>query len=300
MKRAVVTGGLGFIGYHLCQALLENGVQVVCIDQRKAEREHEQDEKVMGMGRNSLFQHLDGDLSKENKKIVEEVSTADVVFHLASPSTKDSKWPTMNQISHQACTWIQFLCHSMQEHSRLLFPSTVEVYGDVPGLITENTPLQPTSPYGMIKAEVERCIQKEAEAKSIHYDILRLPTIYGPWQRSDMTFAQLLNEEQNVYQDRSTLDVLYVEDVVKGFILAAESTNPSDIYHLTSGQEGQWFQAAESLGAEAEVLKRTHSRSSLSPDKAREQLGFDPTTSLEEGLLKQKDHLHKWKERQNL
>ncbi|MCM2675094.1 NAD-dependent epimerase/dehydratase family protein [Alkalicoccobacillus plakortidis] len=294
MEKAVVTGGLGFIGYHLCQALLEAGLEVVCIEQPNETSIQGMDEKLLAMGRNALFEHISGDLDKEDSTIADRLSRADVVFHMASPSSKDSKWPMKHQTILQATKWVQFLCGSMKDDARILFPSTVEVYGDVPGLITEDTPLQPVSSYGMIKAEIELCVQKEAQLNNLNYTILRLPTVYGPWQRPDMTFAQILSEEAEVYQDRSTLDALFVDDVVNGFVLAAKSTNQSDIFHLTSGEQGQWFVAAQKLGAKADILKRTHSRSSLSPKKAEQQLGFNVTVTIEEGLRRQKEHMDKW------
>ncbi|TSB46141.1 NAD-dependent epimerase/dehydratase family protein [Alkalicoccobacillus porphyridii] len=294
MKKAVVTGGLGFIGYHLCQALLEEGVEVICIDINQKEWKQEHEEKLMRMGRNALFEFFHMDLDQIDSRLKTHLSSADVVFHMASPVSKDSKWPMKHQTIHQANMWVQQLCEGMKENAKFIFPSTVEVYGDVPGLITEDTPLQPVSPYGVIKADVEEYIKKQTPTNSVHYQIVRLPTIYGPWQRPDMTFCQLIRKQQDIYQDRSTLDVLYVTDAVAGLILSANSNDTSEIYHLSSGEEGRWFTCAKLLGAEADLLKRTHSRSSLSPDKAKNQLGFEARMPIEEGIQLQIDHEKQW------
>lgn len=294
VKKAVVTGGLGFIGYHLSQALLEKGIEVISVDVRIKEKALEQEEKLMGMGRNALFSYVEGNLDEDNHNLDHHISTADAVFNLASLASQDSKWQTKHQTIQQATNWIQHICKQMKASSTLIIPSSVEVYGDVPGLITEETPLQPVSSYGIIKAAIEDCVKQQAESYKLTYQIVRLPTIYGPWQRPDMTFYQLISEQSVVYQDRSTLDILYVDDAVKGLLLAADSNHGSSIYHLSTGEEGQWFEAAKQLGAEPDVLKRTHSRSSLSPKKASEYLDFSVRVSIEEGIEHQKQHYHSW------
>lgn len=293
MQKAVVLGGLGFIGYHLCQELLEKGVEVVCIEKQDPREYPELDEKLMYMGRNAAFDWMLGDLDDTDGCLFTKISEADTVFHMASPVSLESKWQLKNQTVQQATRWIQAISQAMKKDAMLIFPSTVEVYGDVPGLITEETPPQPISPYGLIKYELEQSIAKEAEAHQLRYSILRLPTVFGPWQRTDMTFAQLLNHEEEIYKDRSTLDALYVTDVAKGFVQAATKRDRSSIYHLTSGKRNQWFIGAKLLGACEELLKESYTRSSLSPKKAEEQLQFTASVTIEEGIRQQEEHVQK-------
>ncbi|MFK3937306.1 NAD-dependent epimerase/dehydratase family protein [Alkalihalobacillus sp. NPDC078783] len=293
MRRAVVLGGLGFIGFHLCQELLENGVEVVCIEKQDPHAYPELDEKLMYVGRNASFEWMLGDLDDKDERMYAKLKEADTVFHMASPVSLESKWQLKNQTVQQATKWIQTICQSMKKDAMLIFPSTVEVYGDVPGLITEETPPQPTSPYGLIKYELEQSIAKEAVAHQLRYAILRLPTVYGPWQRADMTFAQLLNNEEEIYQDRSTLDALFVTDAVKGFVQVAGQGDQSSMYHLTSGKRDQWFIGAKQLGAGEELLKASQTKSSLSPKKAEEHLQFRPDISIEEGIRQQEEHVQK-------
>lgn len=82
-----------------------------------------------------------------------------------------------------------------------------------------------------------------------------------------MTFAQLLNHEEEIYKDRSTLDALYVTDVAKGFVQAATKRDRSSIYHLTSGKRNQWFIGAKLLGACEELLKESYTGNSHSLPK---------------------------------
>lgn len=293
VRKAVVLGGLGFLGYHICQELLENSVEVVCIEKQDPRENLVMDEKLLYMGRNASFEWIQGDLDHEDERLFAKISEADTVYHMASPVSLESKWQLKNQTVQQATKWIQTISHSMKKEAMVVFPSTVEVYGDVPGLITEETPPQPTSPYGLIKYELEQSIIKEANAHQLRYLILRLPTVYGPWQRADMTFTQLLNHEDDIYKDRSTLDALYVTDVAKGFVHAAAQRDQSGVYHLTSGKRDQWFIGARLLGAREDLLKESQTRSSLSPKKAEEQLQFRASVPIEEGIRLQEEHVQR-------
>ncbi|WP_062048005.1 NAD(P)-dependent oxidoreductase [Bacillus sp. JCM 19034] len=292
MRRALVTGGLGFIGYHLCERLLYEGYEVIVIDTFQEEKDIEKEEKWMRIGRHDLLTFINDSL--ENMDLKSLLKKVDIVFHLAALTHADSKWPRLTEVIEKNVTVTERLIHACRSKTKFVYTSTVEVYGERPGKITEKTPTNPTSPYGITKLASERLIIRECKKKGISYYIFRLPTIYGPWQRGDMMFQQLLLGKKNVNLDRSTIDLVYVEDCVNGLLLAANSENENETYHLSTGKVGEWFRALSLIDPNHPKLTQQQPIVQLSADKAEGDLGFKVKTSLKEGIEKQRQHVEQW------
>lgn len=292
MSRALVTGGLGFIGYHLCERLLYEGYEVIVIDSIKDGIDIEKEEKWMRIGRNDLLTFFNASLEKMDlKKIIKKV---DIVFHLAALTHADSKWPRLTEVIEKNVTVTERLIHACTNQTKFVYTSTVEVYGERPGRITEKTTTNPTSPYGLTKLASERLIMRECKKKGIPYYIFRLPTIYGPWQRGDMMFQQLLLGRKNVNLDRSTVDLVYVEDCVDGLMLAAHTEKENEIYHLSTGKVGEWFKGLSLIDPNHPKLLQKQPIVHLCANKAEHDLGYKVKTSLEEGIEKQRQHVEQW------
>ncbi|GAE35424.1 NAD-dependent epimerase/dehydratase family protein [Halalkalibacter akibai] len=297
MEKVVVTGGLGFIGFHLVERLLAEGIQVVIIDQISDEKREEQEEKWLRIGRNDLVTLIDENLERVNfSKVLKGV---DVVYHLAASTSNDSKWKKLQKVIENNVEITKKIVESIPPKAKLIYSSTVEVYGERPGTITERTPSNPTTPYGITKLASERLIQQDCVKRNIVYNIVRLPTVYGPWQRSDMTYQQILTNEPNPGKDRSTIDVMYVEDCVEAFYLVATKNIANEIFHLATGEELSWFKGLDLLEC-SELVPKSPIKSFLSPDKTRNILGFVPQVSLEKGLAKQREHVKQWQQQRSL
>ncbi|WP_100404880.1 NAD-dependent epimerase/dehydratase family protein [Bacillus solitudinis] len=294
MKKVMVTGGLGFIGFHLCQRLLEEGIEVIAIDEMPVDRCHEQEEMQMRLGRNALFQLIENKL--EDIDLSNILRNIDVVFHLAAQTKYDGKWPRLAEMIENNVKVTTKLIEACSNKTRIIFASTIEVYGERPGSITERTPTNPTSPYGITKLASEIILEKEAKKKEINYIILRLPTVYGPWQRSDMTFQKLLlgEEVDTVSVDRSILDVVYVDDVIDAFILSATSTLENEIIQISSGQSNEWYTAIEEIIGKTNRFTVKKVKATLSSEKANLMLGFQAKTTLKQGVAKQRQHMKQW------
>ncbi|WP_088103545.1 NAD-dependent epimerase/dehydratase family protein [Halalkalibacter urbisdiaboli] len=298
MKKVVVTGGMGFIGFHLCKRLLEEGIEVIAIDEMPSERREQQEEMHLRIGRNALFQLI-------NKKIEDVdnlhamLSDVDVVFHLAAKTKYDSKWTRLAEVIEQNVKVTQTLLNACHAKTRFIYASTIEVYGARPGLISERTPTNPTSPYGITKLASESII-KEKNNKKVPYMILRLPTVYGPWQRDDMTYQRIMEgvEKELITYDRTTLDLVYVEDVVDAFILAATTDKKNEIIQIASGDSEAWFKAVNKLGCHK--FEKREPAATLSTEKAASVLGFKTKTTIDEGLAKQRQHMTQWQKQQGL
>jgi UDP-glucose 4-epimerase len=298
MKKALVTGGLGFIGFHMAERLLLEGKEVIIVDKMSTEEmKVEQEEKWLRIGRNDLVTLIDKKL--EDVDLEKVLKAVDVIYHFAAATSSDSKWPKLAKVIEDNVNLTKKLVKAMPRKATLIYASTVEVYGERPGKITERTPTNPTSAYGITKLASERLIEKECKERGISYQIVRLPTIYGPWQRADMTYQQILLGKKELEIDRSTLDVIYVEDCVEAFLLAASIDNRNEIFHLSSGQEGTWYEGLRLLGRQ-EITKQNRIRTTLSNEKSKTLLGFIPKTSLEKGLAKQCEHVKQWQNQQRL
>ncbi|MFC0469332.1 NAD-dependent epimerase/dehydratase family protein [Halalkalibacter kiskunsagensis] len=297
MKKALVTGGLGFIGFHLVQRLLMEGIEVIVVDEMPQEKNEVQEEMWMRIGRNDLATLLNEKV--ENIDLLSVLKDVDTIFHLAAQTSSDSKWPKLAKVIENNVKLTKKLVKAIPERAILIYASTVEVYGERPGLITERTPTNPTSAYGITKLASERLIENECKERGISYSILRLPTIYGPWQRSDMTYQQIILGKKDPEIDRSTLDVLYVDDCIEAFLLAANLHQKNEIFQLTSGQEEAWYEGIRLLGCR-EIKKKSKIKTTLSSDKSTTLLGFTPQITLEKGLAKQREHVKQWQNQQRL
>ncbi|TWI57218.1 NAD-dependent epimerase/dehydratase family protein [Halalkalibacter nanhaiisediminis] len=296
MKKVLVTGGLGFIGYHLCERLILEGIEVIAVDEYPDRKKAEQEEMELRLGRNALFTIIRGKLEKmEMGTLLKDI---DVIFHLAASTSIDSKWSTLARVIDNNVNLTKKLIEASPKTARIVYPSTIEVYGERTGIITERTPTNPTTPYGITKLASESLIQKLCPKRNMSYVILRLPTVYGPWQRDDMTYQQLLLGKIPPELDRSTLDILYVDDVVEAFLLAASTMKTNEVFHLTSCLDGAWFEGLQLLGVDPELYKKRCLKTTLLAEKSENLLGFQAKTTLKEGLAKQREHVTQWQKQQ--
>ncbi|BAB06610.1 NAD-dependent epimerase/dehydratase family protein [Halalkalibacterium halodurans] len=293
MNRVLITGGLGFIGYHLCEALLGQGIDVTVIDHCNDEmRKEEYEEKQLRMGRNALFHFIE--CSLEHFELSTVTQQVDTIYHLAAHPKREQLWTRLPENQENTLRRIRALTAQAKEGTRLIFVSSVEVYGERSGTITEQSPTRPTSPYGIVKLAAEKLLQKEANKRGLDYMILRLPTIYGPWQRQDMTYQQLLLGRKEVKDDQSTLDALYISDAINGLLLAGKTKHTNETIQLSSGNVNEWQKG------KAHLLNKSWNPSStplspiLSNEKAKQLLGFKVITPLKNGLEKQREHVTQW------
>ena len=298
MTTAVVTGGAGFLGSHLCEYLLEVGHRVVCIDNLETASlenvEHLRDES---------FHFVNHDVMEPI--VVDEA--VDVVFHLAAiPSPIDYLRLPLLTLKIGSYGTHNALGLAKWKRARFLLASTSEVYGD------PQVHPQPESYWGNVNPVGPRGVYDEgkrySEAMTMAYHrqqgvdtaIARIFNTYGPRMRSSdgraiPTFMRqaLENEPLTVFGDGSqTRSFCYVDDLIRGLYLLATSEEHRPI-NLGNPSEFTILELAET------VIRVTESGSEIvhealpvddpqirQPDitLAKEILGWQPEIELEEGL----------------
>jgi nucleoside-diphosphate-sugar epimerase len=294
----LVTGAAGFIGSHLAESLVAAGHDVLGVDSftdyydpaRKRENTAALDVVEADLVTASLDLLLDG---------------IDAVFHLAGqPGVRASFGPDFEHYVQRNVHASGRLFEAAARHGvRVVHASSSSIYGDAESYPTPEDALpQPISPYGVTKLCVEHLAYAHARTNGLDAICVRYFTVYGPRQRPDMAFTPLLEalasrETYRLFGDGSaSRSFTFVDDAVAGTIAAMERGRRGETYNVGGGEEGTMRDAialAEEISGRELVLER-HApavgdvkRTRADVAKAEAELGWAPTTSLEDGLRTQ-------------
>ncbi len=296
--RYLVTGAAGFIGSHLAAALAANGGDVIGLDSftdyydpaRKRANAADLDVVEADL--------LDADLDG----LLEDV---DGVFHLAGqPGVRASFGPGFEHyVSRNVHASARLFETAARRGARVVYASSSSVYGDAERYPTgEDVPPRPISPYGVTKLCVEHLAYAHASTAGLDGVGVRYFTVYGPRQRPDMAFTPMLEaladgEAFRLFGDGSvSRSFTYVADAVAGTIAAMEHGRSGEIYNIGGGEEATMSDAialAERIGGRELAVERHGAavgdvrRTRADVRKARADLGWAPTTGLDDGLRAQ-------------
>jgi len=303
-RRALVTGGAGFIGSHVADQLLAAGYDVEIVDNLSSGRRE-------NVPAGATFHHLDIG-SVEAATLVRE-GRFDVLCHLAAQidvrrSVDDPGYDARVNIigSLNLLEAVRAGAHG----TRVVFSSTGgAIYGDfVPVPCVEDMPKDPESPYGIAKLSVELYMAYYARVHGIATVALRYSNVYGPRQDPHgeagvvAIFCNriLKGEPLTVFGDGSqTRDYVYAGDVARANVAAATVPLPPQrqvdvrAFNIGTGRETSVIDLAATLQRAAGTNVPVHNapprpgelpRSAVSNAKAVRDLGWSPTVSLEDGL----------------
>ncbi len=301
MSRAVVTGGAGFVGSHLCDRLLEEGWDVVCLDSLLTGRMDNLGEAL----RNRRFRFDDYDVTH----YLHVEGAVDWVLHFASPaSPRDYLRHPIHTLKVGALGTLRSLGLAKAKGAGFLLASTSEVYGD-PGVSPQPetywgnvNPVGPRGVYDEAKRYAEAMAMAYYRAHGVSVKIARIFNTYGPRLRVDdgravPTFISqaLTGKPLTVHGDGSqTRSLCYVDDLVEGLwrLLISDLKGP---VNLGNPQEVTVIEFAELIrrlsGSSSETIhvERPEDDPSVRcPDisLARRTLGWEPSVPLEEGLAR--------------
>lgn len=294
MKKVLITGGAGFIGRHLSDHLLDNGFEVSVIDNESlGDRKHLNLDKV---------RFIEGDL-RSTDDVRKAVDGQDVVVHLAADTrVMDSiENPAFNFENNVIGTFNLLQASRELGVQRIVAASTGgAIVGDVPPPVHEQIAAQPTSPYGASKLMMEGYLSAYNAAYGLSTCAVRFSNIYGPrsFHKGSVVahfFKRLLaGEDLIVYGDGSQQrDYLFVGDLTSGIQAAIEKTDATGAYQLGTGKPTTINELIEVMrtvtGKDIQPVYKDFRAGEVRNtwcqiDKAREGFGFNPTTSLEDGI----------------
>lgn len=300
--RILVTGGAGFIGSHLVDALLARGDELRVVD--VLDDYYDPRIKLGNMvGFRDRVHFAQVDL-RDRAGLERALEGCEAVIHLAAragvrPSIRQPELYVDNNVRGT-----QVLLDAMAARGvkRLVYASSSSVYGarSGAGAFRESDPVsRPVSPYAATKLAGELLIHAACATGDLQASCMRLFTVYGPRQRPEMAihlFARktLAGEAITRFGNGESLrDYTFVGDIVRGLVAALERPDGFQVYNLGSGRPITLNGLLEAL---ARVLERPLRIEQLpdqpgdvpatwaSIDKAREELGWAPERDLDEGL----------------
>ena len=303
--RVLITGGAGFIGYHLAAALIGRGDTVGLLDNfneyydPEIKRRNARDLEALG----GATTHTVDILDKEGLRRVFEKDRPEAVVHLAAwagvrPSLeKPALYTDVN------VTGTVNMLETAKEFSTgcFIFGSSSSVYGGsgrVP--FTEDDPVaRPISPYAATKRAGELLCHAYAHNFDMRITCLRFFTVYGPRQRPDLAihkFARLMAEDREIpfFGDGdSRRDYTYVDDIVSGILAAMEKNFQFEIFNLGESQTISLTELVanleEALGKKARLMRLPEQTGDMKVtyadiSRARKMLGYNPRTSFRDGI----------------
>jgi UDP-glucose 4-epimerase len=288
--RTVVTGGAGFIGSHVVEALLARGDKVTVVDSFvTGSRENLRDEAALA----------ERDIRED---LTDAVAGAEVVFHLAAQADVGTsvERPEYDAEVNVLGT-LRVLEAARAAGAQVVFSSTGgAIYGETARPAREDDPLVPISPYGTSKLAGEQYLASWNRLHGTHHVALRFANVYGARQLPKLeggVVAIFFNclvarEKVTIFGDgEQTRDFIYVQDVVAGMLAAVG--HQGGVFNIGTGVEtsvNELYDAcrrAAGAGGDPEYAPQRLGdllRSVVDPSLAGRELGWRPERSLDDGL----------------
>ncbi len=314
----LVTGGAGFIGSNFIRYVLQHDpdVQIVNVDALTYAGNLTNLEDVADSPR---YHFVRGKI--QDQALIEQVCRdygVEGIINFAAESHVDRS-------IHSAAPFLETnvlgVLHLLEVVRKLSIPrfvhiSTDEVYGSIAeGAATEESPLRPNSPYAASKASADLLIRSYIRTYGVPAIITRASNNYGPYQFPEkliplMITNALENQPLPVYGDGQNIrDWLFVEDHCAALWLIYQRGSEGEIYNICSGEQRRNIEVVEAI---VRLLNKPSSLIQFVPDrpghdrryamdatKLRQQLGWQPTVSFDEGLARTvqwyQNHRQWWK-----
>jgi len=304
--KVLITGAAGFIGSHLCERLLDDGWQVLGVDNF----DDFYDPQIKRRNINSClkkknFQLVEVDIRDRSAISVLIGDGVDIIVHLAARAgvRPSIARPLLYADVNINGTTVLLEAAKEQRIGKFIFGSSSSVYGNnekIPFSEDDNVDF-PISPYAATKKACELICHTYHHLYGISVTCLRFFTVYGPRQRPDLAihkFATLIEQEKTipVYGDGTmSRDFTYIDDIINGTVAAMQKCVGFNIYNLGESRpitvNDLVAEIEKALGKKAikehvPLQPGDVERTYADVSKAVKELGYNPTTTIEEGLAK--------------
>jgi len=253
MQKAIVTGGAGFIGSHLVDKLIEQGVEVTILDNLSTGKKQNINPKA---------EFIDCDIFKDTYgDLIFLLNGADTVFHLAAKTTvqESIEKPSLYNNINVVGTLNLLEAAAAMKVKRFIFSSSSSVYGNAKVPTSEDHSLNPISPYALNKLIGEQYCKLYSEIYNIDTVCLRYFNVYGDRMNNEgykLVFPifkeQILNNKPLTINNdgEQRRDFVHVDDVVRANILVAKHSNNfnGDIYNVGNGKNYSINEIADMFG----------------------------------------------------
>jgi len=293
--RVLVTGGAGFIGHNVAIYLAHRGFDVTVYDTL---------ERSSG---DAVRMLRDAGIPIYRRDVREwhDLRGYDVVVHCAAYVDVTESFARPKEYFENNVIGTASIAKAASDAGAFfIYISSASVYGNPVKIpISEDHPLRPISPYGASKAMGEQVVELYSSIYGLKYVILRLFNVYGPGQNpayagviSRFIESAINRTPPRIYGDGSqTRDFIYVEDVARAIELSIVKQPHSQIFNIGSGKHISILELARLIMRLADIEGEPvfdeprpgdikHSCANI--EKARKILGFEPQTTLEEGIKK--------------
>jgi UDP-glucose 4-epimerase len=292
-SRCLVTGGAGFIGSHIADALVESNEVRVLDDLSSGSRDTLPDAAEL----------IEGDV-RDDETLAAAMEGVDVVFHEAAVvSVTESVEDPVHSHDVNATGGLAVLEAARREDARVVLASSAAIYGHperVP--IAETDPVGPTSPYGLQKLALDRYAVQYHDLYGVetvplrYFNVFGPRSVGGPYAGVIAVFIDQATRGVDITVDgdgTQTRDFVHVDDVVQANLRAATTDAVGEAYNVGRGESITIRELAELIrdvtDSDSDIV-HTEPRpgdvdeSCADVSRARERLGYEPTVSLREGL----------------
>ncbi len=307
-KFDIVTGGAGFIGSHLVEALLASGRPVLAIDDLSIGRRV----NIAAHENNPNFRFVEASVV-DRKGMLELFKGAERVFHLAALADIVPSVQTPEKYFDANVNGSYAVAEAARHNAvkKLLYAASSSCYGIPDTYPTpESAAINPRYPYALTKYLGEQILLHWGQLYGVPITSLRLFNVYGPRARTSGTYGavfgvflaqKIAGKPLTIVGDGTqTRDFTYVSDVVSAFLAAAERGRDGAIYNVGSGGTVSVNRLVELIGADeiAYIPKRPGEPDCTFADTARieAEMGWHAQVSIEEGVARLMANLDYWRD----
>ena len=292
-QNILITGGAGFIGSHLADALVPDNDVTILDNFSTGSRENVPSEAEL----------LEGDIT-DSETLATSMSGMDIIYHQAAQvSVQKSVEEPVESFETNIAPTVEILDHAREHDCRVVLASSCAIYGDPEYIpIDEAHPTTPSSPYGLEKITKDRYARLYHELYSVETVALRYFNVYGPRQTAGdySGVISIFNEQAQDNRDitvegdgQQTRDFVHVQDIVQANLRAGETDAVGEAFNIGTGSSVTIKNLAETIrdvaDSSSDVVhvdprEGDISNSEADIEKARALLGYEPTIELDEGL----------------